>query len=538
MSSCVRLRTPAEQVRLEALTGPHRWDLDAEDTAQVNRTLIEALPGSGELRWRGLFTLQRRAAPEALETFLQVLADKESAPLERVHAAKGLGRLELTEANAHRVANLLASAGRSDDWRVAYEAIAGLPRQALLPDWPVPGQTDDPFNAHVAQALAGTYARVDSLKLAAGFNRSLWDSALSNPDREIALQAAQLNAVAEIDPEGNVARVESRSTSEHYQLRAAAAEAASHLEEKHSLSLLLRLTRDAHPIVVQAAIDSLGKLKSTLARARLVRLINNKDNAIAAAAVAALSAPVDSLAYEAMETAMVDASGDIGPELRVAVLEKVLQARDAGQLQAVSDTQLAVLIRLAFKDPHPYVARLGRAELAKDGTSLPEREPQGGAVPALAPPPSGPNPWVEVETTCGTMTFELFPREAPNHVHSFLTLAGEGYYEGLTWHRVVPNFVIQGGCYRGDGWGGGTWRGQDDQLRAEITPRKYTRGSLGMPRGAYMESGGSQLFVTHRPTPHLDGRYTIFGELRSGGEVLDAIQVGDRILSVKRVEGR
>ena len=96
----------------------------------------------------------------------------------------------------------------------------------------------------------------------------------------------------------------------------------------------------------------------------------------------------------------------------------------------------------------------------------------------------------------------------------------------------MPDFVIQGGCYRGDGNGSVTWR--DGALRHEIGPRKYVRGSLGMPRNEDMESGGSQIFITHRPTPHLDGRYTIFGELRSGFDVLDSIEVGDRILHVQR----
>ena len=126
--------------------------------------------------------------------------------------------------------------------------------------------------------------------------------------------------------------------------------------------------------------------------------------------------------------------------------------------------------------------------------------------------------------------FELFPLEAPVHVHNFLELVRADYYDGLIFHRVVPDFVIQGGDYRGDGNGGKAWNGR--ALPQEFTTRRYVRGSLGMPRNEDPDSGGSQIFVTHRPTPHLDGRYTIFGELRAGGEVLDAVQVGDRILDV------
>jgi len=129
------------------------------------------------------------------------------------------------------------------------------------------------------------------------------------------------------------------------------------------------------------------------------------------------------------------------------------------------------------------------------------------------------------------MTFELFPVEAPVHVHNFLTLAESGHYDGLVFHRVVPDFVIQGGDYRGDGNGGSPWNGH--ALPGEFSTRSYVRGALGMPRNEDPDAGGSQFFVTHRPTPHLDGRYTLFGELRSGGDVLDRIEVGDRILSVE-----
>jgi peptidyl-prolyl cis-trans isomerase B (cyclophilin B) len=129
------------------------------------------------------------------------------------------------------------------------------------------------------------------------------------------------------------------------------------------------------------------------------------------------------------------------------------------------------------------------------------------------------------------MVFELFPDEAPLHVHNFLELARRGYYSDTPFHRVVPDFVIQGGDYRGDGDGGKTWDGE--LLPAEFTPRKFTRGALGMPRNDDPDSGGSQIFVTHRETPHLDGRYTLFGQLLEGGEVLDAIEVGDRIKSVR-----
>lgn len=141
------------------------------------------------------------------------------------------------------------------------------------------------------------------------------------------------------------------------------------------------------------------------------------------------------------------------------------------------------------------------------------------------------NPLVVIVTTRGEMVFELFAEEAPLHVHNLLELASRNAYDGLSFHRVVPDFVVQGGDKRGDGNGGVSWRG--DSLRADFSARKFERGSLGMPRNDDPDSGGSQIFVTHRATPHLDGRYTVFGQLRAGFEVLDLIEVGDRILDVR-----
>ena len=122
--------------------------------------------------------------------------------------------------------------------------------------------------------------------------------------------------------------------------------------------------------------------------------------------------------------------------------------------------------------------------------------------------------------------------EAPRHVSSFLDLARKGFYDGLIFHRVVPSFVIQGGDPRADGWGDAGY-----YLIDEIGRRLYKRGSVGMPK-AGDDSGGCQIFVTHLPTPHLDSRYTIFGEVIEGLEVVDRIEVGDRILRATVDESR
>lgn len=135
-----------------------------------------------------------------------------------------------------------------------------------------------------------------------------------------------------------------------------------------------------------------------------------------------------------------------------------------------------------------------------------------------------------VSTDKGVFSVELLPNEAPLTVDSFVRLARRGFFNNLTFHRVVPNFVIQGGDPRGDGNGGPNY-----QIRCEINEVPYDRGAVGMALSG-KDTGGSQWFVTHAPQPHLDGGYTVFGRVTQGMSVVDAIARGDRIRRVVIVE--
>ena len=137
---------------------------------------------------------------------------------------------------------------------------------------------------------------------------------------------------------------------------------------------------------------------------------------------------------------------------------------------------------------------------------------------------------VRIETIRGDVIAELYPRIAPFTVMSFLKLAERGYYRGLTFHRVVPNFVIQGGDPHGDGWGGPGY-----SIRSEFSPLRYDTGVLGMA-SAGKDTEGSQFFITQSPQPHLDGRYTIFGRVIGGMDVVDRIQVDDRLFNISHIQ--
>jgi cyclophilin family peptidyl-prolyl cis-trans isomerase/HEAT repeat protein len=135
-----------------------------------------------------------------------------------------------------------------------------------------------------------------------------------------------------------------------------------------------------------------------------------------------------------------------------------------------------------------------------------------------------------VNTDKGSFTIELLPDEAPLNVDNFVQLAQSGYFNNVTFHRVVPNFVIQGGDPRGDGNGGPGY-----QIRCEINEVPYERGAVGMALSG-KDTGGSQWFITHSPQPHLDGGYTVFGRVREGMDVVDRIARGDVIQNISVTE--
>jgi len=136
-----------------------------------------------------------------------------------------------------------------------------------------------------------------------------------------------------------------------------------------------------------------------------------------------------------------------------------------------------------------------------------------------------------VRTSKGSFTIQLLPDEAPLNVDNFVQLAKRGYFNGIVFHRVVPNFVVQGGDPRGDGNGGPGY-----QIRCEINEETYDRGAVGMALSG-KDTGGSQWFVTHSPQPHLDGGYTVFGKVTMGMDVVDRIVKGDTIFGVSVTEG-
>ncbi len=134
---------------------------------------------------------------------------------------------------------------------------------------------------------------------------------------------------------------------------------------------------------------------------------------------------------------------------------------------------------------------------------------------------------VRIKTIHGDLVLDLFPKKAPITTARFKELVNKGFYNGSVFHRVIPNFVVQGGDPTATGTGG-----SGKKLKAEFNDTKHVKGTLAMARASDINSADSQFYIALNKLPHLDGKYTVFGEVKKGLEVLDKIRKGDKMLSV------
>jgi cyclophilin family peptidyl-prolyl cis-trans isomerase len=217
--------------------------------------------------------------------------------------------------------------------------------------------------------------------------------------------------------------------------------------------------------------------------------------------------------------------------------EYAARAAALGALAAYGTEDARAVVRQGLED-RAWPVRLRAAELLRE---LGETEAEPARPAPLRQPASyfesaellhpAYSPHAFLETSKGTLEIELNLVEAPITSRSFIELARLGFYHGKTIHRVVPNFVVQAGDPRGDGEGGPGFT-----LRDELGPLPYVRGTVGMALD-WRDTGGSQFFITVSPHPHLDARYTVFGRVVNGAEVLDQLSQWDTIERVRIWDG-
>jgi cyclophilin family peptidyl-prolyl cis-trans isomerase/HEAT repeat protein len=345
-------------------------------------------------------------------------------------------------------------------------------------------------------------------------------------------------------------------------LRAAALRALSRLEQEQFLLVLSGLDPDPHWSVRAALAESVTALPPELARPRLMEMLQDEDRRVLPAVLAGLPAVDAPGAVDVLLQHLQDAD----PVVRLAAARQIGELRPPQAAGALADAY-----RFGAGDP-TYVARaaalgalarygreaaeptLRRALADKDwavrvrAVSLLEEIGAGDETlaSAIRPAPTGLapadyedpgllrpefSPHVYLETARGTIQIELAVLDAPLTAHNFVTLARRGFFDGLSFHRVVPNFVIQGGDPRGDGEGGPAYT-----IRDELNERPYHRGTVGMALD-WADTGGSQFFIAHSPQPHLDARYTVFGRVVAGMEVVDQIRQWDVVQRVRVWDG-
>ena len=316
-----------------------------------------------------------------------------------------------------------------------------------------------------------------------------------------------------------------------------------------------------------AGLRALGAMPGQEAAARLLRAAGAEDARIQGAAVAALAqrwtrdrlveentaqyfqafsqALVSGNVQAAARAAAALADPTFAPLGNVAVLTEAFHGmRDPEDLEAMTAVLDALgasgspdavpVVREALGHPTPAVQRAAARSLAELGGEAPSPRSERGPAASRAETPAldwaylvglGSAPRWTLETDRGTLVVRLDPEEAPLTVQTLARLSQEGRFDGVSFHRVVPNFVAQGGDVgAGDGSGGPGFA-----IKSEFTEVPYLRGSAGMA-SAGKDTEGSQFFFTHSMQPHLDGSYTNFGWVISGMDVVDRLDVGDRIL--------
>jgi peptidylprolyl isomerase/peptidyl-prolyl cis-trans isomerase B (cyclophilin B) len=154
------------------------------------------------------------------------------------------------------------------------------------------------------------------------------------------------------------------------------------------------------------------------------------------------------------------------------------------------------------------------------------------ALKTFDPLPTDAKPVVSIELeNGGVIKLELYPEDAPNHCAAMVDLVKKGYYDGISFHRVVPGFVVQGGCPDGNGSGGPGYK-----LKAEFNEKPHLTGTLAMARTPEPDSAGSQFYICLAPQPSLDRQYTVFGQTVEGMDLVQKIRKGDKMVKVT-VEG-
>jgi cyclophilin family peptidyl-prolyl cis-trans isomerase/HEAT repeat protein len=470
--------------------------------------------------WPVAYALQRIGDPRAAPALRQLLQVK--GRYTPAFAARGLGNakdqeaaslllplIEPTSQPRELVASAIRALGQLD------EPKAGARLAALAAD----SRLDATLRLEAVQALAALEA-VDQLPYVQDLMTDPWP----------AMRAAALRAAVTIAPDSFILILSGLERDRHWLGRAALAEVLGTLSPEIAGERLKGMLDDEDQRVVPAVLRALVKLEAPDAATILLAQLKAPDYVVRETAASLLGQLKPAGGLPALVEAYEAGQADAAYGARAAAIQAI--AAYGGP-----DAAAAVRPALADKD---WAVRVKAAELL--ATLDPSADHQIAIRPAPGTPPgpyddpllAGPpySPHAFIETGRGTIEIELAVLDAPQTARSFQALARKGFFNGIPVHRVVANFVVQAGDPRGDGEGGPGYT-----IRDELNERPHVRGTVGMAL-SWPDTGGSQFYITHSPQPHLDGRYTVFGHVVNGMDVVDRIQVGDVIERVRVWDGK
>jgi cyclophilin family peptidyl-prolyl cis-trans isomerase len=348
-------------------------------------------------------------------------------------------------------------------------------------------------------------------------------------DNSPAMRGAAIRTLARIDPDTLLAALSGLDLDRDWTVRAAEAAALATLPPTRAQARLGLLLRDEDPRVVSAVVSALVASKAPGTETTLIERLEADDFGVRAAAARGLGELKASFSVPALVEAFREAQGDSAYTARAAILAALAQ---------LDPTVARPLLEEALRDRNWAVRVRAAALLREGGADVAEAAmrpaPAGRAITdeewlALVSPRFSPHAYMETDR--GVIEIELAILDAPLTVANFVALSRSGFFDEVAVHRVVPDFVVQQGDPRGDGEGGPGYT-----IRDEINMRPYLRGTVGMALD-WADTGGSQFFITHSPQPQLDGRYTVFGHVVAGMDVVGSLAPGDVIQHIRIRDG-
>lgn len=509
----------------------------------ATRWLLTQARNTREVSWQVLYALQRIGKSpitiSRLPDILPIYRDN-TDPLVLVQYATLLGKLR----DSMALDPLGKLAGFDPDWRVRVNAIKALGSFDIGRNGPVLDMLRRCISGQNMMIAFTAVSTLGNIKLRMGdgpegdrlleeletVTRNSGSTVIWQLQAEAAFSLARIEGAAAVP-------IIREGPAEQKPLRAAILIALGTSGSKTVLPLLIHAVKDKDPFIARAALDSLPAIgRKNLNNSSVIdeirtacyTALESGDVALIATAASILGEPP----YRSADavTRLLNILDHLRVPFDIEALQDVCEALGTmGDLRAIGPLEH----QLSQSDRSVMAAAAAALHsLTGKSYSIDQRvEPLHTDFDFHYLESLPETVHVRLETIRGDIGLELYPGVAPFTVMNFLKLASNrGFYRGTTFHRVVPNFVIQGGDPRADGWGGPAYT-----IRTECSPQTFSTGALGMASSG-KDTEGSQFFITQSPQPHLDGNYTLFGKVESGMDVVNRIMVDDRIVDILLVK--